>query len=87
MLALFNVLAFKKKKKLNLCVCVCVCIYIYIYKSEVTQLCPTLSDLMDCSPPGSSVHGIFQTKTPTKKEVCHLDDFSDYTTLKDYISV
>ena len=27
-------------------------------ESEVAQLCPTLSDLMDCSPPGSSVHGI-----------------------------
>ena len=29
---------------------------------EVTQLCPTLSDPMDCSLPGSSVHGIFQAK-------------------------
>ena len=28
--------------------------------SEVTQLCPTLCDPMDCSLPGSSVHGIFQ---------------------------
>ena len=26
-------------------------------ESEVTQSCPTLSDLMDCSPPGSSIHG------------------------------
>ena len=26
----------------------------------VTQLCLTLCDPMDCSPPGSSVHGIFQ---------------------------
>ena len=33
-------------------------------KSEmkVTQSCLTLSDLMDCSPPGSSVHGIFQAR-------------------------
>ena len=31
-------------------------------ESEVTQLCPTLSDLMDCSLPGSSVHGIFQAR-------------------------
>ena len=31
-------------------------------KSEVTQSCPTLSDTMDCSPPGSSVHGIFQAR-------------------------
>ena len=27
-------------------------------ESEVTQSCPTLSDPMDCSLPGSSVHGI-----------------------------
>ena len=26
------------------------------------QSCPTLSDPMDCSPPGSSVHGISQTR-------------------------
>ena len=31
-------------------------------ESEVSQLCPTLSDPMDCSPPGSSVHGIFQAR-------------------------
>ena len=30
--------------------------------SEVAQSCPTLSDPMDCSPPGSSVHGIFQAR-------------------------
>ena len=29
---------------------------------EVTQSCPTRSDPMDCSPPGSSVHGIFQAR-------------------------
>ena len=29
---------------------------------EVTQSCQTLSDPMDCSPPGSSIHGIFQTR-------------------------
>ena len=28
----------------------------------VTQLCPTLCDSMDCSPPGSSVHGVFQAR-------------------------
>ena len=31
-------------------------------ESEVAQLCPTLSDPVDCSPPGSSVHGIFQAR-------------------------
>ena len=29
---------------------------------EVTQSCPTLIDPMDCSLPGSSVHGIFQAR-------------------------
>ena len=31
---------------------------------EVAQSCPTLSDPMDCSLPGSSVHGIFQARVP-----------------------
>ena len=31
-------------------------------ESEVAQLCPTLSDPMDCSLPGSSFHGIFQAR-------------------------
>ena len=31
-------------------------------ESEVTQSCPTLSDPMDFSPPGSSIHGVFQAR-------------------------
>ena len=31
-------------------------------ETEVAQLCPTLSDPMDCSLPGSSVHGIFRAR-------------------------
>ena len=31
-------------------------------ESEVAQLCLTLSDPMDCSPPGSYIHGIFQAR-------------------------
>ena len=37
------------------CVCVCVCVW-------VTQLCLTPCDPMDCSLPGSSVHGICQAR-------------------------
>ena len=33
-----------------------------MHESEVSQLCPTPSDPMDCSLPGSSVHGIFQAR-------------------------
>ena len=39
------------------CVCVCVCVCVL-----VAQSCLTLCDSMDCSPPGSSVHGILQTR-------------------------
>ena len=38
----------------DLCVCVCVC--------SVAQPRPTLCDPMDCSPPGSSVHRVFQAR-------------------------
>ena len=31
-------------------------------ESEVSQSCPTLSDPLDCSGPGSSVHGILQAR-------------------------
>ena len=31
-------------------------------ESEVAQSCRTLSNPMDCSPPGSSIHGIFQAR-------------------------
>ena len=40
----------------NMCVCVCVCVCVW------DQSCPTLCDLMECSPPVSSVHGIFQAR-------------------------
>ena len=32
------------------------------FKWKLLQLCPTLCNSMDCSPPGSSVHGILQSK-------------------------
>ena len=37
------------------CVCVCMC-------AQLLQSCLTLCDPMDCSPPGSSVHGILQAR-------------------------
>jgi len=41
-------------------------------ESEVAQSCPILSDPMDCSLPGSSVHGIFPGKSTGVG--CHLND-------------
>ena len=38
-----------------MCVCVCACV--------CCSICLTLCDSMDCSPPGSSAYGIFQSRT------------------------
>ena len=35
----------------------------FIYSCLAAQLCPTLCDSVDCSPPGSSVHGVSQGRT------------------------
>ena len=40
---------------------VCVCVYTHMHVKSL-QLCPTLCDPVDCSPPGSSVHGILQAR-------------------------
>ena len=42
-------------------------------ESEVTQSCPTLGDPMDCSLPGSSVHGIFQARVLDWVAITFLD--------------
>ena len=50
-------------------------------ESEVAQSCLTLSDLMDCSQPGSSAHGIFQARVlewgaiafSERDYLCHFD--------------
>ena len=43
------------------CVCMCVCVCVCVCVKSL-QLCLTLCNPMDCSPPGSSVHGILQAK-------------------------
>ena len=48
-------------------------------ESEVTQLCPTLSDLMDCSLPGSSVHGICQARVLEWGAIAFSGNSSIYT--------
>ena len=37
-------------------------IHIYAAAAKSFQSCPTLSNPMDCGPPGSSVHGILQAR-------------------------
>ena len=48
-------------------------------ESEVAQSCPTLSVLMDCSLPVSSVHGIFQARVLEWGAIA-FTELSDWTT-------
>ena len=50
-----------KRKFCHLRLFVC-SIFEYDLPCLVAQSCPTLCNLMDCSPPGSSIHGIFQAR-------------------------
>ena len=43
-------------------------------ESEVAQSCPTLSNPMDCSLPGSSVHGIFQARVLERGAIAFSED-------------
>ena len=42
-----------------MCVCVCVCVYVHTCRHSVMS---DSFDPMDCRPPGSSAHGIFQAR-------------------------
>ena len=41
---------------------------------EVAQSCPTLCDPMDCSLPGSSIHGVFQARVLEWCAIAFSDD-------------
>ena len=47
--------------------------------SEGAQSCPTLRDPMDCNPPGSSIHGIFQARGLENVAYCPLEAFGFLT--------
>ena len=50
-------------KPIYVCVCVCVCVCACAHTHvKLLQLCPTLCNPMDCSPPDSSVHEILQAR-------------------------
>ena len=67
-------------------------------ESEVTQSCPTLSEPMDCSPLGSSVHGISQARVlewgaiafsvhpSTVMQICLVETLDNCWTIKTYIT-
>ena len=56
----------------KICVCVCVCIYMYAAAAKSLQLCPTLCDPVDGSPPGSPVPGILQARTLEWVAIIHI---------------
>ena len=48
-------------------------------ESEVAQSCPTLSNPMDCSLPGSSVHGVFQARVLEWGAITFSDNMHTHT--------
>ena len=54
-------------------------------ESEVAQLCPTLSDPMDCSLSGSSVHGIFQARVLEWGAIAFSDTHATYLYMYSYV--
>ena len=64
-------------------------------ESEIAQSCPALCDPMDCSLPGSSVHGIFQARVlewgAIAFSVSHLQKENNWSTYMknfyDYIDI
>ena len=50
-------------------------------ESEVAQSCPTLSNSMDCSLPGSSVHVIFQARLLEWGAIAFFDTYSYYKSI------
>ena len=59
-------------------------------ESEVTQSCPTLSDPMDCSLPGSSVHGLFQARVLEWGAIAfseHLSSYLDILSLRTLLTL
>ena len=49
-------------------------------ESELAQSCPILSDPMDCSLPGSSVHGIFQARVLEWGAIAFSNDYTEEVT-------
>ena len=50
-------------------------------ESEVAQWCPTLRNPMDCSLPGSSIHGVFQARVLEWGAIAFSEGYSIYPLL------
>ena len=49
----------------------CLCVYVCVCVFSVAQTCPTLCGPRDCSPTGSSAHGIFQARILECDATCY----------------
>ena len=49
-----------------------------MHESEIPQLCPTLSDSIDYSLPGSSVHGILPARVPEWAAIAFSDEIASH---------
>ena len=56
-------------------------------ESEVAESCRTLSDPMDCGPPGSSIHGIFQARVLEWSTIAFSDILADKQSIYMILSV
>ena len=54
---------------------------------EVAQSCPTPGDPMDCSPPGSSIHGIFQPRVLEWGAIAFSDSMYQFSSVQSSRSV
>ena len=57
--------------------CVCVCVCARARARALSQSCLTLCDPMECSPPGSSVHEIFQARRLEWVSISYSGDLPD----------
>ena len=56
-------------------------------ESEVAESCRTLSEPMDCGPPGSSIHGIFQARVLEWSTIAFSDILADKQSIYMILSV
>ena len=74
----------KKENLMGKVMGVCVCVYVCVC---VTQLCPILCDCMDCSIPGSSIHGIHQARILEWVAIPFSREGDGYAIIKYYYTV
>ena len=55
----------------------------FVFFLKIAQLCPTLCDPVDCSLPGSSVHGIFQARVLERGAIAFSEALQQMTSFQE----